>query len=499
MKRSHNIIAIVIIAVAIAVAYVIIGGVPLPSWKGSAQKGSVAVAPSGYVMPTSSIIQPHSVVMLTGMEAAVNGPHTPHPPQGPVTYEIAQAATALPAFAQATIDPANVSVGQVQHFIIVTDDPNPVVSVVAEIQTDHGTTTVPLVSKGAPSLSMLVPRTVAVGATGSLALIAPTKEAPLVADAALGHNGTVNASSGNVALAATTNETEFTGQWTVHDTHTARYQTTFIAKDSAGNVNSVTLQWTDPCPFASVANYAGGTSTITATCEIYNTADRPALDLSPVDGPENGNLSITGGTLIIDDQATLVMNSGYSISLGGGSLALTSSPPSPAGQVILGQDMCGTDNDGDGYIGGSSWSYGAACSSMTSRKNLTGGLLDCNDNDLRAHPGQTTYQTSSELGSNTNSDPAWPWDFNCSQVIQTNPTQTSTMSCTATTVTSNGCPYVQCSGTITGSSAITSASCGKTVSTQGCKPGGALIGGGSCPEYYSSCVTTLLNETVSCL
>jgi hypothetical protein len=373
MKKRNRLIAIVIIAIALAVSFVVLSGV---QWG-----GRIARAPA----PTQKI-GANTAGMATSTPTQKPRVYTPNPPHGSVTYQIAQAATQLPGFLQATIDPADASVGQVQRFTIVTNDPNPITSVVAVITTDHKTITVPLVSQGTPAVSMLVPRTISVTSDNKLALVASGTGAPDLAD---------TQSGAHVANAANSNDTKFTGQWTVEDTHTAKYSTKFIAKDAAGNQNSVTLQWTDPCPFATTNNYVGGTAEVNTTCHLPT----PYTSISSVDGPENGNLLIdNGGTITVDSGATLIINSGYSINFSGnGTLVL------PTGaQVLFNQDMYGVDNDGDGFIEGDNWShepYGSY--SGTSRGNLGGSSpAQCSSPD----PNCSTNQTVCESGYCDNGD-----------------------------------------------------------------------------------------------
>jgi hypothetical protein len=380
LKTKHNIIAIGILGIALAIVIVVVGGV---SW----HRASAPVT-----KPQTAENNPSGNATSTATSTLAAKVYTPHPPHGAVTYQIVQAATQLPGFVQATIDPVDVAVGQIQHFTIVTDDPNPIVSVVAEITTDHKVITVPLISQGVPSVSMLVPRTITVGADNRLALVTPGQSGANT-DAANVKQGS------NVANAATANKTEFTGKWTVEDTHAAKYQTKFIAKDSVGNENSVTLGWTDPlCPFTSVNNYGGNPATISSSCEMPN----GSAGVSSVDGPEHGNLAVSGGTLTIDSGAQLVINNGYGISFSGGSVSVAS-----GATIVLGQEMYGTDNDGDGYIAGSNWNT----SGGTSRVNfgISTPFNDCNNNDANVYPGQTGYfstPTQTDLGANT-------YDYNC--------------------------------------------------------------------------------------
>jgi hypothetical protein len=117
-----------------------------------------------------------------------------------------------------------------------------------------------------------------------------------------------------------------------------------------------------------VNNYLGGEADVNTSCVIPTSGN----GISSVDGPENGNLLVdNGGTLTVDAGAILVINSGYSINFSGGGTLLL-----PAGaQILFNEDMCGVDNDGDGFIEGNNWSYGSygSCSGV-SRANLSGAF-----------------------------------------------------------------------------------------------------------------------------
>ena len=331
MKKRNHLIAIVILAIALAVSFVVLGGV---QWG-----GRIALAPAQKIGANTA---PGGTAPAAPQTPRV---HTIPPPQGSVTYQIAQAATQLPGFLQATIDPAEAPVGPVQQFTIVTNDPNPVTSVVAVITTDHKTITVPLVSQGVPAVSMLVPRTISVTSDNTLALVHPASARELrilripkaVRMWRTRRTATIRSSpaSGRSRIPTRRNIPQRSSQ-----------------KMPRVIENSVTLQWIDAqCPFATENNYEGGTADINVSCAIPTLGSQ----LSSVDGPENGNLLVdNGGALMVDAGATLVINSGYSISFsGGGTLLLPS-----GSQVVFNQDMYGTDNDGDGFIQGNNWSYG---------------------------------------------------------------------------------------------------------------------------------------------
>jgi hypothetical protein len=186
-------------------------------------------------------------------------------PTGSQTYNISQAPGTLPVISQVTIDPVVVGVGDIQKFVVITrnDPSDPVISVEAITVTDHGTSTV-----------LLTPTTT-------------TSTAPGVQT--------------------------FAGQWKVHDTHTAKYATTFWAKDKKGNQNSITLSWMDPtCDSPLINEDMGGGTYILNACNFG----------SPGNQIEEGNILIKG-TVTMNSPATLAFSPGYQINFASGaSLAI---------------------------------------------------------------------------------------------------------------------------------------------------------------------------------
>jgi len=211
------------------------------------------------------------------------------PTVGAETYAISQAPGTWPEIVQATIDPQAILVGQTQHLNIVTEDTAAITSVEALIQTDHGTTTLPLTLIGPVAADQLMPVAYAVDAKGH---VVPA-------------NGT-GYSLLNVAHAGLS-ELAYGGQWTVRDTHNAFYKTTFIAEDALGRRNSITLAWSDACSLPVTGSY-----TMTTSC-----AD------GIVDGID-GSLTIASGTTFTL-QNTFYIPTGYSYSVTinhGGALAI---------------------------------------------------------------------------------------------------------------------------------------------------------------------------------
>lgn len=119
------------------------------------------------------------------------------------------------------------------------------------------------------------------------------------------------------------------GSWTVHDTHSEKYRTTFFAIDSNNEPSIITLTWSDPCSVP-----AGGDWTLDGNCSFSGT-----------NGADNGNLTInTSYALTIQADSVFVWNSGKSINLsGGGSIAINAT-----GQLKQ-TNLWMTDADSDGY------------------------------------------------------------------------------------------------------------------------------------------------------
>ena len=226
------------------------------------------------------------------------------------------------------------------------------------------------------------------------------------------------------------------GIWEVHSTHSETYRTTFIAKDKTGKTNKIVLAWTDACALP-----RGGNWTLDGNCAI-----------SGVNGVDNGNFTVDGGyTLTINADGVFAWNSGKTITITNGSIAISNGGqlkqtnlwmidgdiddyPSSATQYAQDtaptsgrrrylvtqtstdcndsdntkyQNLTGyTDADGDNYGTGSSQQI-CSGASLPSGYASQGG--DCCDTDANAKPGQTSYFTSTNA--------CGSWDYDCDSSI----------------------------------------------------------------------------------
>jgi len=383
-------------------------------------------------------------------------------PQGSQTYQIMQASTVMPKIVQATVDPVNVHVGDTQRLTVIISDPDPINSVVAMIQTDNGTTTVPLTLVGAAALNDVAPQRYFVNAENQLVLTNPIK----------------NSRADNVALAAKGDQ-KYSATWTVKDTHVARYFTVFTATDAKGNVNSVKIGWTDTvCSWNGINNSNGATSSISS---VFGSAGCKFL-LGGTDGVENGNLLIDA-PVILDRGSTLVLNSGHSIVFSGSGYLLMPTV-TPLGQILFSEMYCASSGWVTAFSSPADGTYQVARSQLAST----------------VFPGQTAYFTTPTLtnyGSNT-------YNYDCAQTTSKQ-VSTSYTTCSVTNSPTCGQPGKNnCVAAICGEgSPVATPACGSTYSSiiscnqsasDACDPS---TYGSSCGVSVG-CVGASVTSTVAC-
>lgn len=368
----------------------------------------------GLVRQASSPGSPQTVNSTTTptkpVSAAVGLRPRPAVPSGSQTYQITQAAETWPKILQATVSPPDVHVGDTQKLSVVVQDGVAITSVRAITRTDNGTTTVDLALVGPTPASSLLPQKYFVDGNNKIAF-ATSGNADLVK----------NPQFGPTAEAAAPPTYTYAAEWTVKDTHSAKYYTTFTITDSSGKTNSFTMAWLDPC-FTQAQQ--GTNATLTSACA-----------LSQVDGLDGGNLTLsTGGNITINSGGTFVFNQGKSITMSGGSIAIAASGAqmtkaflyyvnqsgncyAPNGTMSTDATNPGTSASCAGGVSGTAlFKPGGYVRVMSAR-----GTNGCYDLNPLVHPGQTAYFTTTRGTAAMGNDSAghtWnSFDYNCTGVI----------------------------------------------------------------------------------
>jgi hypothetical protein len=253
-------------------------------------------------------------------------------------------------FLEGKIDPLSVHPGQTQHMRLVIMAESGISGVTAEIETDHGTTTVPLHKTGTMKVADLDPRLFAyvVDDNNKLQILSPAEALAYRQKAIAAETGTTGISS---AQAASGEREVWEGSWVVKDTSVRTYITNFIATDTIGHKDNITLAWSDPC-----SNWSVGTDVTTSG------GSNGSCSVSSTFGIDGSNLTISvGDTLTL--AAPFYMNSGKTIKLtrnSNGNSYITFS-----GGFIGFSNVYYIDADQDGYAAGTAGLATVATSSGT--------------------------------------------------------------------------------------------------------------------------------------
>ncbi len=358
----------------------------------------VILLPKRSLAPTQQAVNPQPGNQIAAVATSTTPIKMAPIPHGSQTYQIMQAAGVTPKIVQATVNPVDVHVGDTQTLTVIVSDPNPVTSVVANIQTDNGTTTVPLMLVGPAASDDILPQRYSVNTQNQLMLAGP-------------NNST---GSNNVAQAAEGDE-KYSVTWTVKDTHVARYFTTFTATDNQGNVNSAKIAWTDAQCGWSVNNYNGAQWNVSSgsnfTGSAYGSGGCSFGSSDPIDGPENALIVVDEG-VTIGNGYTFVLTPGSTMTFSGSGQVTIAA----GGEIATGQ-MYGTDADHDGYLAGSSWSTSSSAGpARSSDTTPTIGFNDCNDSNANVFPGQTAWFTTATT-TNVGGAGSVNFNYNCSASI----------------------------------------------------------------------------------
>ena len=277
-------------------------------------------------------------------------------PEGPQTYLVTQAAEIWPKILEATIDPPDVHVGDVQRLEIVVEGPDAIASVDARIELDHETKILPLQLVGEVAAGDLTPSPYYIDENKRLAM----RPSVMSVQAGVRKVG--------IANAASYPRVKYAAEWEVYDTHNEKYHTTFVVKDAKGRENSITLAWSDACLIP-----AGGD---------WNIASYGNCTISATDGVDGGNETIATYTLTLN--AAFGFNAGQSISVTTGAIAIGS------GGSIVQTNIWIQDSDGDNYYGSAQTLADADPGAAWIRRRDTGDT-DCDDENNNIFQTKSVY------------------------------------------------------------------------------------------------------------
>lgn len=313
-------------------------------------------------------------------------------PKGEYEFKVSSAER-YPKFVTGFISPLDVKVGDTQKMMVAVNSDNAIKRVWAEIETDNSVKMVELKLESSSTISVS-------DLKSSEYLV--DKDGTLVINDGSDRFSKLLNSLVNKAEASSITQYQYSGEWLVEDTHTKTYQTRFVAEDSQGRLDSMTLAWSDP-----VCNYASNGS-LSGDCSVSTGIE--AFD---------GDSSIGANTMTFTGAASLIFSPGNKITLTG------------AGKIILGSSGSikqlypfFRDGDADGYASGTSVysSSSASWSGYTRMKDINGkgtgthyqvpatASLDCMDSNANAKPGQTSYFTTARSGFLWDS---LKYDYNC--------------------------------------------------------------------------------------
>jgi hypothetical protein len=333
-------------------------------------------------------------------------------------------------FIEGSIKPLDVHVGDTQNFRIVVTSPNGIKRVVAEIETDKGINEVELTREGMISILDIHPNPYVVSPKDNSLQILSAKELAQAREKE--YEQELASKNGDKVNAAQGEKEVWTGSWVVRDTHNKNYITTFVAYDSAGNSEKMSLAWSDLCGIPLSGDWS--TASTSWGCTIAT---------STTDGVDNGNVEIVNlKNLNISNGANFVWNDGKAITIQeGGKIFINT------GAKLVQAFLYVLDNDQDQYslpgaLDQQIYSVGNPPSASYRRRSNLIGTTDCNDNDSEVMPGTANYHTNTF----TNAvHPALVYDWDCDEIVELNP-ETNAVCNTSTFFSTEGYIHRACTG-----------------------------------------------------
>jgi len=301
-------------------------------------------------------------------------------------FTVASAAEAKIKFLEGKIDPLKVHPGDVQYMRIVVQGVNGIAGVRAEIETDNGVNKMDLKKTGAVAIKDLSDEFFAhrVDSSGRVLTLyaeeaSANRQASMQAEASFVGLNAVSAAAGEREV--------WEGSWTVQDTSVRDYITTFVAYDSQGNEEKLVLAWSDPCLKEGGAAYWEPTGNVTTD---------QSCTISSVYGVDNGTLTVTGGTILMNTGGVLAINDGadkYMVVTGSGNVTFN-------GGQLQKTYICVVDDDGDLYPASATTmttSAAADCGGGSNKRLYTMASTTSDCLDTAASGGAYVYQTLTGL------------------------------------------------------------------------------------------------------
>ncbi len=321
-------------------------------------------------------------------------------------------ATATIRFIEGSIKPLDVHVGDTQNFRIVVTSPNGIKRVVAEIETDNGTGNVELTREGLVGIMDTYPNPYTVNPEDNTLQILNNDQ--LVQARLDEQQRDLARQKTNQANAAAGQREVWTGSWVVKDVHDKTYFTNFIAYDSTGNQDKLTMTWSDLCniPLGG-RDWRLSEYTASNTCAILNTTD----------GVDNGDIILDDGKILnLQAAGNFIWTPGYRVKFETGQLILAANKASQLKQGYL----YVADNDGDRYSLPTALSAQTSTSSTTpptgyARRNILIGTTDCYDHSNQAMPGNTIYRSTPFANEVTTTPALFGYDWDCDGSVVVNP------------------------------------------------------------------------------
>jgi len=293
-------------------------------------------------------------------------------PKGEYTFSVSSAHASPVEFLEGKIDPPDVHVGDLQKFrVVVQSSVGEIDRVEAHIQTDNGTTTIPLQRTEVLEVSVESRRGFSHNGADKILIVEGKK------------------AERSVVFAQENPRREvWEGEWIVRDTHDTLYTTEFIAYDTEGNSDSIEIAWSDLCGIPLSGDWSMSADNGGQSCSVGE---------GIVDGVDSGNATVDAGTLTVNGE--FVWNSGKSISLSGeGKIVIGSGGALKEGKLFL------VDADSDGAPDSSTQYYAtttAPVENSVERSTLVSATPDCNPSNASLYQNLTGYQDSDGDGYTT--------------------------------------------------------------------------------------------------